>query len=590
MRRPGKGREDDRARYCETLKSDATDRDRAESVLKDGEDARVVDEASRASVSPDQFDKAAKPQRSAGSGARARRIASRALELGVLALALAVTRYLTIYAWKLPNGDVYLYHNYALAFWTQRPLLHALPVEYPALAIVPFTLTLLPPIGDYFALYAYWMGALVIVSYVLIARYTTRRRAVVYAVYLLLGATATLLARFDLIPALLTLAALAATGRRRFDLAYLLFAAGVLLKLYPLFLLPVVALAHYQALAGRPLLDAPVRFSPRVWWRRGPRALAASIHSVNRDAWRESWRALRAHPAVARVAKGVALCLGAVALGFWCALALSPNGAFSGFSYASDRPLQVESTPATLLWLGTLIGIPAGPVYSFASLNYVGPLDAVLKPLSAVALLAACGVVYWRQARGQLSVGRAFLACLCAVIATNKLFSPQYLLWVLPLVAVVDGFDLAWLAICLLTTLDFPILYTVRHQITTVTYTPAFMPVLALRNLLFIGVTLRTMFARSPGGQRVAQGQPPQVPSRAVAAPLRAHPANPSPAARLLAGMASRLLLHLLTLGYRFGLRNAFRHVTHCAGSRARATGESPGIPIARGILGRRAD
>ncbi len=196
------------------------------------------------------------------------------------------------------------------------------------------------------------------------------------------------------------------------------------------------------------------------------------------------------------------MCLGTVALGFGCALALNAHGALSEFVYAGARPLEVESTPATLLWLGRLVGIPAAPRFSFASLNYVGPLDAVLQPLSTVALVAACGVVYLRQARGRLSVGQAFLACLCAVIATNKVFSPQYLIWLLPIVAAVEGFDLWWLAICVLTTLVYPTFYQLRPVLVTVPDIPAFMPALAARNLLLVALTLRAMLC--PKGASLA--------------------------------------------------------------------------------------
>jgi hypothetical protein len=467
-----------------------------------------------------------------------RLLALYALEFGLLAASLMLAHMLTIYVWRLPNGDVKLYHDYALAFWTQPPFLHQLPKEYPPLAILPFTLTLLPPIGDYMALYAYWMGALVLVGYLGFLRYSTRRRAIVYAVYLIVGATATLLARFDLVPALLTLAALWATQRRRFGYAYVLIAAGVLLKLYPIFLLPLVMIAQARAATAR------ARIEGRLPAKAGETADGAGA-SAKRTAgqvvgksgkqagttWRSLWpvghiggvkgfrgfRGMRpraalhallddllAHPATARVAQGGGLCLGLIAFGFWCALAVNPAGALSGFSYASDRPLQVESTPASLLWLGTLVGIPAHPDYSFVSLNYVGPLDALLKPLSALALVGACGLVYWRQARGRLTTGQAFVACLCAVLVTNKIFSPQYLIWVLPIVAAVEGFDVVWLAVCVLTTIDFPIIYQMRHPIWTVTYTPAFMLVLTVRNLLLIYITVRAIIrprrARRRGG------------------------------------------------------------------------------------------
>ena len=85
------------------------------------------------------------------------------------------------------------------------------------------------------------------------------------------------------------------------------------------------------------------------------------------------------------------------------------------------------------------------------------------------------------------------MACLCVVLATNKIFSPQYLIWLLPVVAAVDGFDPLWLIICLLTTLDFPIIYQMRHPIWTVPFNPAFMPVLALRNGLLVYATIRAI-------------------------------------------------------------------------------------------------
>jgi hypothetical protein len=44
-----------------------------------------------------------------------------------------------------------------------------------------------------------------------------------------------------------------------------------------------------------------------------------------------------------------------------------------------------------------------------------------------------------------------------------------------------------------LTTLDFPIIYQMRHPIWTVPYTPEFMPVLAVRNLLLLYVTVRAI-------------------------------------------------------------------------------------------------
>ena len=460
------------------------------------------------------------------------------LEYAVLAALLLATLWLSA-LWLLPNGDVDEYHQYALAFWTQRPLLHALPAEYPPLAIAPFTLTLLPPVEDYHLVFALWMAALTLLGYAGLVRFAGRRRALIYILYLLLGAAATLLARFDIVPALVTLGALWATERRRVTVAYALVAAGTLLKLYPAFLLPVVAIAHWHALASStsgslsshsPRGDAGVATPPQGCNRAassemgavGARHVSPSgpgdvdpsfsssissvpswvTHSPSASSVVAIWRSLLSSP----VTGGVAFCAGLVAAGFAGSLALNTAGTLSAFRYAGLRPLQIESTPASVMWLGSLVGIPALPDYSFVSLNLSGPLDAWLRPLSAVALLAGVCFVYWRQARGRLSVGRAFLGCLCIVLVTNKIFSPQYLIWVLPVVAAVEGFDILWVAICLLTWIDFPLIYQTRHPILTVPFNPLFLPVVALRNGVLLWVTARVIMRRdAPAAESDAQ-------------------------------------------------------------------------------------
>lgn len=399
----------------------------------------------------------------------------RALELAAVYALIVAGRMYAVTHWKLTSGDVVEYHTYAQAFWLTHPPLHQLPLEYPPLAIIPFSLTLLPPLSDIQTIFSLWMAAVVVIGYAGFLRFSTRRRGLVYLLYLLLGSDAVLTARFDIVPALVTLAALWATERKRFTLAYLLLAVGILLKLYPAFLLPIVMVAHWQAIrATQPAA---------MHWRSGVRALVASI---------------RHDPAIRAVLAGAALCCGVVALAFAAAIAVAGSAALSGFTYASDRPLQIESTPATILWLGTLVGIPAHPEFSFVSLNMVGPLDVFLKPLSALALIVGCLVVYWRQMRGRLTVGQAMLACLCAVMVTNKIFSPQYVIWVLPIVAAVEGFDLIWVAIGILTTLDFPIVYGLRAPIWDSPFSWQFMPVIAARNLLLLYATVRAIL-RSRG-------------------------------------------------------------------------------------------
>jgi hypothetical protein len=105
------------------------------------------------------------------------------------------------------------------------------------------------------------------------------------------------------------------------------------------------------------------------------------------------------------------------------------------------------------------------------------------------------------------------------VLVPNKIFSPQYLIWVLPVVAYVEGFDALWLVICVLTSLDYPIIYQMRHPIWTVTFSWQFMPVLALRNGLLLWATIRVILGTRASGMRTVEALP-------TASTVAAPPAN----------------------------------------------------------------
>ena len=351
------------------------------------------------------------------------------------------------------HGDIDLYHRYAIAFVSSQ----SLPYEYPLLAILPFLLTL-PPLGDYISVYAGLMLVVFVGGYAAFYRFASARTANVYAVLILLGGAVTTLARFDLVPALVTVGALWAVSRRRFTLGYVLLAVGVLLKLYPLFLLPVVLIEHRRVLhfRGGGMLPRPLL-------------------------------------------KGAATFALTVALGFVVAIVLEPSGWWTPFVQASSRPLQVESVPATILWLSSFVGFWAQPDHSFHSFNMVGSLSRVLTALGSLGLIAGSLLVYRRQYRGRIDVGRAFLAVVCVVIVTSKVFSPQYLIWALPLVALIEDFDPVWIVISLLTTLIYPVLYEVDQlhgNGTPSRYTLHFLGFIAIRNGLILWATYRAIVPR----------------------------------------------------------------------------------------------
>lgn len=358
-------------------------------------------------------------------------------------------------------GDIKVYHRYAVEFWAGRNAFHALPVEYPPLSIVVFSLSVLPPVWDFVSVYAYWMAGVFLAGYFAFRRFSSRNNAMIYAVYLLLGATGALLGRFDLVPALLTVAAFWAGRRRRFMLAYLFLAAGALLKLYPIALLPVLMIEHRRFLL---LHDRP-------------------------------WRA--------PVAGGVAAVAGLVVASFTLGFVVAGWSSLSTFYYAAARPLQVESLGATLLWLGSFLGFPAVTEHGWSSYNLVGPLDSGIMALLDFAGLAGLAWVYWRSWQGRLEFGRALLGVICVTLLASKVFSPQYLIWALPLVVEVEGISLIWLVICACTTLIYPVLYVNEHIFGTpgpLPYTGTFLGTIAIRNAALILATARVLLP----GRRLA--------------------------------------------------------------------------------------
>jgi len=114
------------------------------------------------------------------------------------------------------------------------------------------------------------------------------------------------------------------------------------------------------------------------------------------------------------------------------------------FTYHGTRPLQVESTPGGLLVFSRLFDPSFASVsQTYGSTNVVGAWDGPLKLLSSVLPLAALVTVYalaWRDLRRATSDAararvllRSFCAALAFFMVLGKVFSPQYLTWLLPM-------------------------------------------------------------------------------------------------------------------------------------------------------------
>ena len=117
-----------------------------------------------------------------------------------------------------------------------------------------------------------------------------------------------------------------------------------------------------------------------------------------------------------------------------------------------------------------------------------------------LALIASIAYTWWLQWRGHLDLAMTCLLTLLTVIVTNKVFSPQYLIWVIPLAAYIGQSNCRWLlfwtAVGLLTSWTYPYLYAMASGFTLVTYIPLFYPVTATRNFLLLGFIFALLMSR----------------------------------------------------------------------------------------------
>jgi len=229
-----------------------------------------------------------------------------------------------------------------------------------------------------------------------------------------------ILSRFDLWPAALAAGATAALVGGRFRIGHALLGVGAAAKFYPAVFLPLT-FAY-------------------TWKRRGRRE--------------------------AFVALGLAA--GVFAAIFLPFVILAPGGVWHSVSVQLGRPLQVESLGAALLIAAHhLFGLGVTAETSHGSQNLAGTAAGVVGVVSTV--VQACVLVWiWIMfARGPATAAalvRASAAAVCAFVAFGKVVSPQFLIWLIPVVPLVRGRRGLWagallLAALVLTQVWFPFRY-----------------------------------------------------------------------------------------------------------------------------------
>ena len=174
-------------------------------------------------------------------------------------------------------------------------------------------------------------------------------------------------------------------------------------------------------------------------------------------------------------------------------LLMSPAGVEHVFLYHLDRPLQVESVLGMPLLVGKAFGlIPVAIGYGYGS-HYIeaGPahlLAAFSGPLTVLAVAVTYALIWRRRETivGDLRhVPLVVFALTVAIMVFGKVFSPQYVIWLLPALALVAVKDrllgALGFAALLLTQVEFPSLYG-----RLVGLKPDVLMLVSVRNAIFV--------------------------------------------------------------------------------------------------------
>jgi uncharacterized membrane protein len=350
-------------------------------------------------------------------------------------------------------GDMHLYVKYG------RHMAHGLMpyksffFDWPPGATVPVLLPALAGNGytDWFhgIVFACAVGTLLLVAATLARLQVSRERmyaALAVSALLPCALGAISINSFDYWPALFTAGALLAllSGRDRLGLA--LLGLGIATKVYPAVLVPL-ALIRIARTRGR----------------------------------REAMRCF-------------ALCCGVVTVVALPFLIAAPGGFTTTTIEQLKRGLQMESLGASVVMaldhLGLVhVHVIVGKPYS---LDVVGPGAGAVAAVSTLLVLAALAFVYRAYAAGSDDARRFVAAAAAAVagwVAFNHVLSPQFLVWLFPLVPLVAG----RLALGLL----------VASCLTTMTWSPGRFWELAdvgtvswwvlVRNVLLVGVFVASL-------------------------------------------------------------------------------------------------
>jgi uncharacterized membrane protein len=354
-----------------------------------------------------------------------------------IAGAVALFALSLVYVWRQPpDGDVTELSRYGHAVLDGQLPYRDFALEYPPGSTALFTP---PALGHYVTWYRLenalaWTAVIVLTGLLLatLRPSDTRRNAILLAAVALVPLVLSpfALIRFDGWPTALVLAALYCLLRGRPSLGLVLLALGVLVKAWPLALLPIVLIYR-----------VPVR--------------AVVLFCV---------------------------VLVVVLAPF---VVITPHGSYNGLLAQPNRHLEYETLGASALFA---VGAPVRLYFETGSFSVAGSgADeiATLQSLLQLGLIAAIAVVFARSRRGPTELVAAAAATVAVVGVAGKVLSPQFLLWLAPFAALADTAALVLFAgACVATRLVFTGAFGELADLPSGT-----VALLAVRNALLLAMT-----------------------------------------------------------------------------------------------------
>lgn len=255
---------------------------------------------------------------------------------------------------------------------------------------------------------------------------------------------------FDIFAAILVLSSLYCFWKGKHKTSWIILALSVMTKIYPVVIAPIFLLSY-----------------------------------LKNGEYKRIWSGIMVF----------AVCVLVISIPF---LVMSPHSFFKLITFHADRPLQLETTYSSILmFISRFSSISLNVNFSSGSNNIIGRVPETLSQisvfLSAFLLLMSYWLIYCRMKKGKNDLGEIgvySLLVIAILLITSKILSPQYLIWLLPLLPLLAGKKLyiigaLFVVIEALTYYIFPV-----HYVELGNFTGSVALVLLIRNILLVLLTI----------------------------------------------------------------------------------------------------